>query len=177
MIPGHRSLLVVKADRPKRYTRGVLYTPGQLDAHGEFASAADLQEAAWSYVLRGDLDVRDMHDTSKVIGRVVEIMTWPFEVTTKLSAPGQKGREVTLPTGTVYVGVIWTDAAWKRVGSGEIAGYSLGGKTVRIHDARSDSEIEPMGKREPRPSPAAQYRASFGRAITRRQAALRAAGR
>jgi hypothetical protein len=142
---------IVQRSSDKRYTFGVLYTPDEIDAHGEYASADDLQKAVHDYVMRGDLELRDMHDTSKKIGHVVEIVTWPFEVELELMVPGETDKAtntVTVPPGTVFTGVIWSEDVWPDVKAGKYKGYSLGGKTVRVYDAEDDDALEPMGKAE-----------------------------
>ncbi len=50
-----------------------------------------------------------------------------------------------MPAGTVYMGVIWDDAAWQLVKQGKLGGLSLGGKAIRVDGTESDGELPSMG--------------------------------
>lgn len=71
----------------KRYTFGVVYLATDktsdpvLDTHQEFVLADDLQRAQWDYVRKGNRNIYLQHgDASTVIGEIVDIVTWPYEV-------------------------------------------------------------------------------------------------
>jgi hypothetical protein len=122
---------VAKAARPEqRFTFSPLYLPNTLDAHGEFATADDLQEAAWDYFRKGDRKLRKQHG-SQVIGEVVEMTSWPFAHEAELTSANGTVRKQKFPAGTVYCGVVWTPEAWTDVKAGKLTGYSMGGSTVR----------------------------------------------
>jgi Putative phage serine protease XkdF len=124
--------VVQKATKSEqRYTLSPLYLPNTLDAHGEFATADDLQEAAWDYFRNGDRKLRKQHG-SKVIGEVVEMMAWPHDHVAKLTGAGGYVRKQKLPAGTVYCGIVWSREAWSDVKAGRITGLSMGGSTVRV---------------------------------------------
>ena len=120
-----------------RYTFGPMYAPGVEDAHGEFATNEDLRKALWDFSVNGDRTLRKQHGRHK-IGSIVELVQWPFEQKVDLAVPGKEPRSVTLPAGTVYTGAHWTEEAWPMVKSGEITGYSMGGRAVRIRNLPSD---------------------------------------
>jgi hypothetical protein len=115
----------------ERFTFGPLYSPGVLDAHGEFATADDLQKALWKFSLKGDRTLRKQHG-KKTIGKIVELVQWPFEAEVELSVPGRPVRKAKLPAGTVYAGVLWDEDAWPDVKAGRITGLSMGGTAVRF---------------------------------------------
>ena len=117
----------------QRYTLGPVYVPGQVDAHGEWASDEDLQKALWGLVRKGNLDLRLQH-TEKSVGEIVEVVTWPQRVTLDMQIPGEarKSSQVEFPANTPFMGVIWTHEGWELVKSGRISGYSIGGKAVRV---------------------------------------------
>lgn len=121
-----------KSSDERRFTLGPQYVPDREDAHGEFATAADLQDAIHEYVKSGDRRIFKQHGR-EVIGEWVEMMSWPHEVSVDLTVPGRVTKStVTLPAGTVFMGVEWTEKAWPDVKSGKISGYSMGGFAHRI---------------------------------------------
>lgn len=122
-----------KAIDEQRYTLSAWYIPGQMDAHGEWTDPAELQQAAWRYVRRGDRQIRLQHNTEIVAGEWVEILSWPFEVVAPRWNPDTGEQEsVTYPAGTVFLGVIWDDWAWALVKEGQIRGLSIGGTAWRV---------------------------------------------
>lgn len=135
---------ILKAASSKRYSMAPVYMPGQLDAHGDFiATADDLQMATWGYVeeTAADRTIYLQHSPEPA-GKWVEIMAWPYEVTTTLTVPSltdatgrvtkATSRVVTLPAGTVYMGVIWEPWANDEVQKGTLRGFSLGGTARRV---------------------------------------------
>lgn len=134
---------VTKALDEERYTFGPLYTPGEVDEHGEFTKALELQRATWNYVRSGQRTIHKQHDVTKAIGEVVEIAHWPYEHEIELMLPGREVRKALMPAGTVYAGVIWTPEAWPLVKGGAITGYSMGGRAMRV---QSGEILPPMRK-------------------------------
>lgn len=128
-------LAVTKAtDMERRRTVGPLYAPGTADAHGEFATAGDLEDAVAKYLEGGDLNLRLQHNRSKIGGKVIGIMAWPYETEAQLTLPGDDTvtKSVKLPAGTVYVATEWSPSAWEDVKKGKLTGYSLGGRALRV---------------------------------------------
>lgn len=138
--PAHGNVAFVakSSNMEEQYTLAPVYIPDAasgLDAHGEWASASDLQKAMWDLIRKGDLHLRDGHDMDKVAGEIVESVTWPQPVTLDMSVPTEKGtqvRPVQFPANTPFLGVVWKNDAWERVKKGEITGYSIGGRAVRV---------------------------------------------
>jgi hypothetical protein len=121
-----------------RFTLSPWYIPDSIDGHGDFMTADDLQKTLWGYVKKGDRSIRLQHDPDTVAGEWVELMAWPHEVEIDMALPGvhKADSPVTktykLPAGTVYMGVEWTEEAWKDVKAGRILGLSIGGRSGRI---------------------------------------------
>lgn len=139
---------VQKADPELRYTFGPLYAPERLDAHGEYADAADLQKALWEYVRASGADRRInlQHEDSgeSTVGEWVEAVAWPYETTVTIAKSGEEPRDVTLPAGTVYMGVVWDPKAWDEgIKKGRLNGLSLGGRALRVAEPAPPSD--PMG--------------------------------
>lgn len=126
---------VVKSRGEDRFTLGPVYMPNTLDAHGEWATAEDLQKSIWDYVAETGADRRVfLQHSPKPAGEWVEIVSWPQEVKARMltSSDVSKATETTFPAGTVYMGVRWADWAWEDVKKGKITGFSMGGNARRI---------------------------------------------
>ncbi len=135
---------VTKTRSEDRYTLGVLYVPMARDYDDEWVDSDELQKSMWRYFGSGQRGVRDTH-TKKVIGELVELITWPFPVEVDAPVPGEANvRKYQLPEGTVFAGVIWDEEAWPHVQSGKLRGYSLGGRAVRMKEAGADGELPKM---------------------------------
>jgi hypothetical protein len=125
------SACICKADEERRYTLGPVYIPGTIDAHGDYTDKETLQKALWGWVRKGDRSIRLQH-TRKQAGEMVEMLTWPFEVTAKMRVPGEGDTDVTFPVDTPFMGVVWEPWAWDLVKAGELRGYSIGGRARRV---------------------------------------------
>lgn len=142
------NVLRKSAGDEERYTFGVVYKAShpdqenfQLDAHSEFIGATELQKSLWKYVQKGNRDIYVQHgmnkaDGMKKAGEWVEITTWPQEYKMPLVQKDGATKEITIPPGSAYMGVLWEPWAWERVKLSDddpmkIRGYSLGGRARR----------------------------------------------
>ena len=130
--------VVTKAD-DKRYTFGVVYLATDkvadpvLDTHEEFILADDLQAAQWDYVRSGNRNIYLQHGVAAaVIGEIVDIVAWPFEVNAEFTTGDDEEQTVVVPANSIWMGVIWTEEAWPLVKDGSIAGLSMGGWSRRL---------------------------------------------
>jgi hypothetical protein len=124
---------ISKAEGESRYTLGAMYIPNQVDAHGEWTDADELQKAVWEYVRSGNRDIRLQHDRDIVAGEWVEVMQLPYPLETPAVRVDGVEESHTYPAGTVFLGVVWKDWAWELVKMGKILGYSIGGKAERMY--------------------------------------------
>lgn len=131
-------LAVTKA--AKRYTLAPVYQPDTPDGHNEMVDADTLQESLWGWVQKGDRTIYLQH-SDQPAGEMVEILTWPFEVTTKMALPGEEGRTVTLPADTPYMGVVWEPWAWDLVQESKLRGYSFGGRARKVTLLEGDDDV------------------------------------
>jgi len=132
--------LVHKADVEHRFTLGPWYIPNRYDAHGEWTDADELQKALWDYVRTGDRDIRLQHNRDIVAGEWLEAMSFPVPVSIGMTKSGES-KQVTYPSGTVFLGVQWKPWAWEMVKEGKIRGFSIGGAAARIEMAMPDDAI------------------------------------
>jgi hypothetical protein len=63
---------------------------------------------------------------------MVEMLTWPFPISTDMTVPGQGVTKQTFPADTPFLGVVWEPWAWELVKAGKLRGYSIGGSAQRI---------------------------------------------
>jgi len=122
-----------KAEGEKRYTLGAMYIPDMEDAHGEWTDSDELQRAVWEYVRGNDRGIRLQHNRDVVAGEWVEVMAFPYELTTPILKADGSEESHTYPANTVFLGVIWEPWAWDLVKTGKILGYSIGGKAERLY--------------------------------------------
>ncbi len=129
----------IKSVHAKRYTMAPLYpaspespSAAHLDAHGDFATAEDLQAAVWDYVRKGDRTIRDQHRDGTAIGECVEIMSWPYQVTVPMTTASGATVQKSVAPGTVFLGVVWNELGWSDITKGVKTGFSLGGAATRV---------------------------------------------
>lgn len=140
--------VITKSSPDQQYTFGPLYAPDRKDAHGEYTDAETLQKAVHAYVQEcvdtgnNELNVQHNVDGVQKAGKWVEVCSWPYDSVVKIKVPGESERSVTLPAGTIFMGIQWNDSIWKDVKAGNIAGLSLGGKAMRVV---TDGDMAPMG--------------------------------
>jgi len=114
---------VVKATPDQQFTLGVAYPAKEIDSHGDFASAADVEKAAWRFLVKG-AKVGLMHrQGTDGAGFVVESYIYRFEPTT------YNGQSI--EPGDWLLGVLWTDPAWADIKAGRITGFSIQGLAMR----------------------------------------------
>ena len=124
------ALSCVKADE-QRFTLGPVYVPGVEDAHGEFTDQDTLQKALWNWMRAGDRTSYLQH-SDKPACEMGEMLTWPMPIETALAVPGEGITKYAFPENTPFMGVIWEPWAWEMVKSGDLRGYSIGGKAQRM---------------------------------------------
>lgn len=130
---------LLKADSPKRVVFGVVYEPCNRDETCEFDTQQDwilpddLQKTAWDFMERSFLakgntvDIQHNEEAAKVVP--VESFIAPVD----MDVDGEH-----IIKGSWVVGVrIKDDAIWKKVESGELNAFSIGGKGVRVPAASS----------------------------------------
>lgn len=129
-------------EEPKRYTLGAMYIPDRYDAHKEWTSPVELEEASWRYVRTGDRRIRLQHNKEIVAGEWVSIMSFPYEITVPIIMTDGTTTEHTYPAHTVFLGVVWKEWAWELVKAGKIMGYSIGGRAQRLYiDMEKSTEV------------------------------------
>jgi hypothetical protein len=106
----------------QRYTLGVAYPVGQIDAHGDTVDEQEIERAAWEYMQTPVVGLMHRFGTEGA-GRVVESYisrapTW------------EMGGQAVNP-GDWLLGVIWDEAAWAAIKAGGITGFSMQGWAER----------------------------------------------
>jgi hypothetical protein len=129
--------IITKSRDEDRYTMGPFYAPNRKDAHGEMIDPDILQKAVWGYVRTSSAEgrrINDQHDDSgdATTGEWVEVMAWPKEETWDLIQADGTTKSVTLPAGTIYMGIVWDEPEWKLIKQGKKTGLSMGGRTMRV---------------------------------------------
>jgi len=120
---------VVKATAEQQYTLGVAYPVDEVDSHGDYTDAVELEKAAWDFMASGQVlkagAGTDHAEGTDLAGTPVEsyIYRGPDWI-------AEDGETVIAKSGDWMLGVVWDDAAWERIKSGELTGYSIQGMAV-----------------------------------------------
>ncbi len=115
----HAGYAIVKADNEAKFTLGVAYPADSIDAHGEFASAAELEKAAWSAIARRITAGVGHRPGTDDAGVIVESYIWRFD---PIEVNGER-----INKGDWVLGCVWSEPAWALIKAGKLQGYSIQG--------------------------------------------------
>jgi hypothetical protein len=127
-----RDYVVVKSDEESRYTLGIAYPANEVDAHGDFTDAAELEEAAWNFMVKSRNIGTDHEDGTDFSGTVVESYIY--------RGPDWTSGEETITPGDWLVGAVWAEESWDRVKKGELTGWSIQGLALIDEDAEEPDD-------------------------------------
>jgi len=121
---------VVRPEEEKRYTLGVAYPVDELDSHGDFTDASELEEAAWRFmrdvIAKGHPGAGTDHaEGTEGAAQVVE--SYVYRGPDWLDEEGN----LIAKAGDWLVGAVWSEEAWQRVRRGELTGWSIQGLASR----------------------------------------------
>ncbi|MBO1583132.1 XkdF-like putative serine protease domain-containing protein [Bacillus sp. XF8] len=113
-----KEVRVIKSeDEEKRLVYGIVYEPGVLDSHNDFADEATIEKAAHEFMLKYRQIDKD-HDFQAGVGEVVESYLAPADMEVN-------GEIIT--KGTWILVTKATEEVWEAIQKGEYNGYSLAG--------------------------------------------------
>jgi hypothetical protein len=123
----------VASNNELRRTLAPVYSADRVDFHGEHASAAELENAAFDFNKRGPHPLHLQHnDFGNVkIGEINALFPWAYDMTVPLTKADGTTRKVTLPAGSLYAWCTWNEPAWQLIKAGKIQGLSFGGRAMR----------------------------------------------
>lgn len=125
--------LITKADDEQMLVYGIVYAPDEIDAHGDFMTAAEIEKAAHQF-LKDARNVDTQHDFESGAGEVVESYVTPTDI--------QIGTEL-IKQGTWVLVTKATEEVWESIQKGEITGYSMAGTAeTREVEKQADSAAE-----------------------------------
>jgi len=121
---------IAKADQ--QIVSGIVYSPNDIDAQGEYTSADEIEKAMYSFMEKAqNFGVNHEDNTiefgfgNKPICKVLESYIVPATYTLTCS----DGRREEIKKGSWWLTVRVIDkAVWKMIKEGKITGYSMGGK-------------------------------------------------
>lgn len=113
---------LMKTENQQRYTLGVAYPADEIDSHGDFASAEDVEQAAWNYLTtaRG---VGLMHK-SGTDGAGVVVESYIYR------GPDWTVDDQIVKAGDWLLGVVWDEPSWHEIQAGRLRGYSIQGLSL-----------------------------------------------
>jgi len=118
-----RAIPIAKTDDEKRLIYGIVYEPEIVDSQAEWGGLTAIENACHKFMERYNRAraLKLMHNSQlKEEAAIVECYIMPQD--------GQIGDQKVRKGTWVLVTKIHDDKLWKKVKSGEIAGYSMGGK-------------------------------------------------
>jgi len=95
------------------------------DSQGDIIDPEELEKAAYDFVLVSR-EAGDMHKRVEGIGHIVESMVFTLEKQEALGIPPE-----TVPVGWWVGFKIFDEDVWKRIKSGELSAFSIGGRGQR----------------------------------------------
>lgn len=128
-----QTFAIVKADEDQRIVYGwasVVVNPDGtpvIDSQDDIITPTELEKAAHAYVLKSR-DGGVMHEETGVAKLVASLVTTP-EIVKALFPSAHAGA---IPTGWVVGFKVLDDKVWKRVKSGELSAFSIGGRGTRV---------------------------------------------
>lgn len=129
---------VEKADM-KRISYGVVLEPDTEDLQGDIIEAEEIEKAAHDWMVnsqKGGL----MHTELVPGAKVVESFISPADFYVQKS----DGNMEKVARGSWVLGIQWPENIWKRIISGELTGFSVGGSGVRV-EVDEVKKVEPKG--------------------------------
>ena len=109
---------LVKQSNEQRYTLGIAYPVKEIDAHGEYATAEEVEKAAWRYMQNRKVGL--MHrDGTQGAGTLVESYIY--------RGPKWQHEGQTVDPGDWLIGVVWEPEPWDLIKSGALRGFSIQG--------------------------------------------------
>ncbi|OKA19940.1 XkdF-like putative serine protease domain-containing protein [Bacillus cereus] len=113
-----KEVRVIKSeDEEKRLVYGIVYEPGVLDNHNDFADESTIEKAAHEFMLKYRQIDKD-HDFKAGVGEVVESYIAPAD----MEVNGE-----TITKGTWILVTKATEEVWEAIQKGDYKGYSLAG--------------------------------------------------
>lgn len=123
--------LLTKSDDAEQLVYGVVYAPEEVDAHGDFMTASEIEKAAHQF-LKDARNVDTQHNFEAGAGEVVESYVAPADITI--------GDE-TIAKGSWVLVTKASDEIWEQIQKGEFTGYSMAG-TAETQEVEKAEEQE-----------------------------------
>lgn len=146
----------------QRYTLGVVYEPNKVDAHGDWTSAEEIENACWEFnkaLQRGGHLVKFAVQFLDSVVKASQGDTLALEISESALTKGMLGiqhndwsddngeivESYIAPTdleingqpvskGTWLMGVVWSEKNWEKIERGDLTGYSLGGTAIKVDE-------------------------------------------
>lgn len=127
---------IAKNGEPQKFVLGVAYQPGRdpqitkgADGGRDYFTEAELEKAAWSFMLNGQQHGLFHLDGTEGAARPVESMIYRNPIPWVVPAPGQP--PVVVRKGTWLLGSLLDDPVWQMKQAGKLNGWSPQGVARR----------------------------------------------
>jgi hypothetical protein len=129
-----RRFTFAKTDEVKKKVYGIVYSPDQVDAHGDFMTAAEIEKAQELFMKSLTTSNKtDVQHDNKPLGDVFMCETWIVKSGDPLF-PEEVG-------AWAYAVKVNNEEVWNKVVSGELTGFSMYGTAERIEEADTEKNL------------------------------------
>lgn len=111
-------------DNPERFLMGVVYEPDAKDSYGDWATAEEIRQAAYTFMESGQV-YKINHDAEASI-HVLESFIAPVDY----EVAGEQVKKGSWLLGSRVL----DDGIWEKIEKGELTGYSMAGEALRVED-------------------------------------------
>jgi hypothetical protein len=116
--------IVTKAEDEQKLVYGIVYEPDEIDAHGDYMTAEEIEKAAHNFIAKYR-QIDRQHNFISGVGEVVESYIAPSDI--------EVGTE-TIKKGSWVLVTKASDEVWEAIQKGEITGYSMAGYAKTIEE-------------------------------------------
>jgi hypothetical protein len=133
---------VAKSGEPDRFVLGVAYQPGRdpkiakgQDGGRDYLTEAELEKAAWSFMLHGQQHGMFHVDGTEDMGLAQPVENGIYRNPIPWVVPSPSGPPVIVRKGTWLIGSLLNDRAWQMHLDGKVGGWSPQGRARRRRPA------------------------------------------
>lgn len=133
-IKNIEKLITFKSDAEKRKIYGIVYSPDDVDAHGEFASAATIEKSSDGFMKRSNTSAIDTQHSFEVADNVYLTESWIVRKNDAIFPDDEGAWAVCIKVDN--------DEIWDQIKSGELTGLSLWGFAEKAVVKKTDDTDE-----------------------------------
>lgn len=129
-----KQVKVFTKNEAEKLVYGVVYSPDETDAHGDFMKAEEIEKSAHQF-LKDARNIDNQHNFEAGAGEVVESYVAPSDIMIGTDS---------ITKGSWILVTKATDEIWESIQKGDITGYSMAGtaETVEVEKAEDETQMK-----------------------------------